>query len=58
MPRKCHITTCEKAACVCICVCFYQSNQCDLISSVYCGVCDMPLQAYGPVAELIPNPLR
>ena len=46
--------------CVCVCVCVYmcQPNQCDLISSVYCGVCDMPLQARGPVSELALNPLR
>lgn len=35
-----------------------QSNQCDLISSVYYGVGDMPLQARGPVSELALNPLR
>ena len=43
---------------VCVCVYMCQSNQCDLISSVYCGVCDMPLQARGPVSELALNPLR
>lgn len=43
---------------VCVCVCVYLPNQYDLISSVNCGIGDMPLQAHGPFSELTLNTLR